>query len=191
MVFLNKYYHQLLNPKTMSKFSLKKLSFTASKDILKVSLAFVTFAVISATTLSCKKSSVPAPVRDPSLRSKTITLLPTAGSTQSGTAIFQENADHSFNVVVNLSSSVKDTLISVDIHNGNHSNMLYQAVELKGIMGTGGAVTGTTSNIKAVTTPDYKKIDMTYDGIIVYQAVVNVSYSDFQDSKHTAYGDIK
>ena len=174
----------------MSKFIFKTLSFGSTKDIIKGSLALIIFALISSTNLSCKKS-VPAPVRDPSLRSKTIPLLPTAGNTQSGTAIFQENADHSFNVVINLNSSVKDTLMSIDMHNGNHSNMLYQAAPLNGIMGTGGAVTGTTSNIKEVTTPDYKKVAMTYDGIIVYQAVVNISYSDFQDSKHTAYGDIK
>ena len=174
----------------MSKFNFKKFSFITSRDIIKASFAIITFAVISVTTLSCKKS-VTVPVRDPSLRSKTITLMPTAGNTQSGTATFQENADHSFNVVINLNSSVKDTLMSIDMHNGTHDNMLYQAAELKGIMGTGGAVTGTTSNIKSVTTPDYKKVDMTYDGIIVYQAVVNVSYSDFQDSRHIAYGDIK
>lgn len=174
----------------MSKFSFKQLSFISSKEIVKVSFALIAFAVISATSLSCKKS-VSTPVRDPSLRSKTITLMPTAGSTQSGTAIFQENADHSFNVVINLNSSVKDTTMAVDIHNGSHSNMLYQALELNGIKGTGGAVTGTTSNLKTVTTPDYKTIPITYDGIIDYQAVVNISYSSFQDSRHTSYGDIK
>ena len=174
----------------MSTFSFKKLSFITPKDIVNTSFALITFALISATTLSCKKN-VSTPVRDPSLRSKTITLMPTDGSTQSGTAIFQENADHSFNVVINLNNSVKDTTMSIDIHNGSHSNMLYQALELNGIKGTGGAVTGTTSNLKTITTADYKTIPITYDGIIDYQAFVNVSYSPFQDHQHLAYGDIK
>ena len=174
----------------MNNFSFKKLSFITSKNILKVSFALIAFAVISVVTLSCKKN-VSTPVRDPALRSKTIMLNPTDGNTQSGTAIFQENADHSFNVVINLNSSVKDTVMSVDIHNGTHDNMLYQAVELNGIKGTGGAVTGTTSNIKEITNAQYQKIPMTYDGIIVYPAVVNISYSGFQDHKHMAYGDIK
>ena len=174
----------------MNKFSFKNLSFFTSKDIMKTLVAVISFGLISVATISCKKS-VATPVRDPALRSTTIILTPISGNMQSGTAIFQENADHSFNVVINVNNTVKDTLMSVDIHNGNHNNMLYQAVELNGVKGNGGLATSTTLNIKEVTNADYKKIPMTYDGIIVYQAVVNVSYSDFQDSRHVAYGDIK
>ena len=180
----------LLNLLTMNKFSFKNLSFPTSKDLIKAFVAVIAFGIISAATLSCKKS-VSTPVRDPSLRSTTIVLTPISGNMQSGTAVFQENADHSFNVVINLTNTVKDTLMSIDIHNGSHSNMLYQAVELIGVKGTGGNATSTTSNIKEITTADYKKVPITYDGIIVYQAVINVSYSDFQDSRHVAYGDIK
>ncbi len=168
----------------------KNLSVFTIKDISKTIIVFITAAFISTAIISCKKS-VSIPVRDPLLRSTTITLTPTPGNLQSGTAVFQENTDHSFNVVINLNNTVKDTLMSIDIHNGNHTNMLYQAVELNGIKGTGGAATGTTSNIKQVTNTEYKKVSMTYDSILVYQAVVNISYSDFQDTKHVAYGDIK
>lgn len=174
----------------MSKLSFKKLSFITSKDVLTLMVATVGFALLSIATLSCKKS-VSIPVRDPLLRSKIIMLTPTPGNSQSGTAEFQENTDHSFNVVIKLNNTIKDTLMAIDIHNGSHTNMLYQAVDLNGIKGTGGDATGTTSNIKQVTNAQYQKISMTYDSIINYQAVVNISYSDFQDSKHIAYGDIK
>ena len=156
--------------------------------MIRLILSIAAVGILSANTISCKKISG---TTNPNLRSKTIILTPTPGNLQSGTAVFLENADHSFNVVINLTNTVKDTLMSIDIHNGNHNNMLYQAVELKGVMGTGGNATSSTLNIKEITTADYKKVPITYDGIIVYQAVVNVSYSDFQDSRHVAYGDIK
>ena len=155
---------------------------------IKLTLTFAAIIAFSAILSSCKKNSGTSNLN---LRSKTIVLIPIGANLQSGTAVFLENADHSFNVQINLTNTVMDTVMSIDIHNGNHTSMKYHALELHGVKGTGGNVSYTTSNINMIYDANAVLGPVTYDQIIVYPGVVNISYSYAQDSRHLAYGDIQ
>lgn len=125
------------------------------------------------------------------MRSKTIILTPTTRNLQSGAAVFLENADHSFNVQLNLANTIQDTVMSIDIHNGTHNSMKFHALGLHGIKGTGGNISYTISNINMTYDASAVLGPVTYDQIIVYAGVVNISYSYTQNSRHLVYGDIQ
>lgn len=147
----------------------------------------IAFGCIALT--SCKKDDDNAPATTTG-RTTTVNLLPTDGSNVSGTAVFEENVDHTFNIRINLQNSLKDSMMPIDIHNGSYPALGRQAIDLGTIKGTGGAASGVTNNIGMITDVNGNRVTITYDSVIVYKGVINVSESPTLDHHHLAYGNI-
>jgi hypothetical protein len=137
--------------------------------------SFVTIA-LSATVLffACKKDDTTSPGQP---RSKEYALGPVDSSGVTGKVIITENMDSSFNVLVALDKSVKDTIHIVQLRNGSISSQGGLALPLNSITGTGAAASSTTSNIKQVVLGDSTVKTMTYDSITAFNGYVNVYYS--------------
>ena len=69
--------------------------------MLAIFLAFI----FSVSFSSCEKKDVAATTA--TLRTKEITLTPTAENTINGKAVIAENADHSFNINITLQNTIK------------------------------------------------------------------------------------
>lgn len=100
-------------------------------------------------------------------RKKEYSLLPVGGSGVTGKVTVSENADKTFNVLLALDKSVKDTVHISHIHNGSISSPGPVAIPLANITGTGAAAQATTSNINK----------FTYDSLLNYNGYINVHYS--------------
>jgi len=107
-----------------------------------------------------------------------------------GKVTITENADKSFNVLVNLDNSVKDTVHVMHIHNGSVAAQGGIAIPLTSITGTGGAAQGLTQNINSVTWPDNTVHGVTYDSILMFNGYVNVHYSMSKVDSIIAQGNI-
>lgn len=116
------------------------------------------------------------------LRSTEYTLGSVNGSGVDGRILISENADSSFNVLVNLNSSVPDTVHVLHIHNGSPDSPGTIAVALSSVKGTDGAVESLTSNIREVLLPDNTMQPMTYEGILGFTGYVDVHFSAQTDS---------
>jgi hypothetical protein len=125
------------------------------------------------------------------LRTREIALLSTVGSTINGKAVIAENADHSFNILITLQNTVKDTVMVMHIHNGSITAPGTISIPLTDITGTGAQASGTTLNINSGTSAAGVKTNLSYDNIISYAGYFNVHYSAAQIGKIVANGDIK
>lgn len=153
--------------------------------MLVIFLAFI----FSVSFSSCEKKDVAATAA--TLRTKEITLTPTAENTINGKAIIAENADHSFNVNITLQNTIKDTVMVMHIHNGSIAIPINIAVPLTSVKGTGAQATGATLNINSGTSSAGTTVPFTYDSIIKPSRYFNVHYSATQISKVVANGNIQ
>ena len=152
-------------------------------------IAFFLTILMTISFTSCEKADVATTTA--TLRTKEITLNPTAGNLQSGKAIIAENADHSFNVSITLQNTVKDTVMVMHVHNGSIASPGTIAIPLSNITGTGGQATGTTLNIKTATSAAGPSVAVTYDKIITYLGYFIVHYSAGQIGNVVANGNIQ
>jgi hypothetical protein len=139
----------------------------------KVMLVAVS-AVFSVVMYSCDKDD--DGVND-NVRSSEYALAAVGNSSVAGKVTITENMDKSFNVLVNIDNSVKDTVHPLHIHNGSINAPGGIAIPLASITGTGAAAQSLTSNINSVTWPDSTVHQITYDSIIKYNGYLNVHYS--------------
>jgi hypothetical protein len=114
------------------------------------------------------------------LRSKEYPLNAVGTSGVDGEIVISENADSSFNVLVTLGKTVKDTVHVLHIHNGSISNPGSIAVALSPVTGTGDSAQSITSNISEIQLPDSTTQKATYDDIIGFAGYVDVHYSAFK-----------
>jgi len=102
-------------------------------------------------------------------------LIPSPGSTLSGTATIEENEDKSFNIKLDLLNTTTDT-IWLDVHNGSFADPFgKQAIDLGTVVGTGGSASKTISNLKRASLPDMTRIDVPYDSILTFNGFINIS----------------
>ena len=133
--------------------------------------AFCVF-LSSSVLVSCKKE-------DATIVKKTTVLefIPTAENSVSGKATIEENPDHSFNIVLDLLGTPKDSTIYIDVHNGNFQDPFgKQAINLGSIKCAGGPASNTVRNLSHITLPDLTRASITYDSILTYKAFINLSY---------------
>ena len=116
-----------------------------------------------ATFMACDKNYNNAPA----LRKKEYALKPVGASGVTGKVTISENADKSFNVLLVLDKSVKDTIHISHIHSGSISAPGPVAISLSNITGTGGTAQATTNSINT----------FTYDSLLTYNGYINVHYS--------------
>ncbi len=137
--------------------------------------SFIAIAFSSTLLLfACKKDDTSSSVQP---RSKEYALTPVDSSGVTGKVIITENTDSSFNVLVALDKSVKDTMHIVELRNGSITSQGGPSLSLNSISGTGAAASSTTSNIKQLKLGDNTLKTMTYDSIIAFNGYVNVYYS--------------
>ena len=132
--------------------------------------AFCVF-LSSSVLVSCKK--------DDAIVKKTtvLELIPSEASSVSGKATIEENTDHSFNIVLNILGTPKDSTIYIDVHNGNFQDPFgKQAINLGSIKCAGGPASNTVRNLSHITLPDLTRASITYDSILTYKAFINLSY---------------
>ncbi len=168
---------------------MKTVSLKVFNSISTVVIALLLALIFSISFTSCEKPDVATTTA--TLRTKEITLNPTAGNLQSGKAIIAENADHSFNVSITLQNTVKDTVMVMHIHNGSITSPGTIAIPLTNITGTGGQASGTTLNITTATSAAGPAVPVTYDNIITYLGYFNVHYSAGQIGNVVANGNIQ
>ncbi len=106
----------------------------------------------------------------PTLRKKEYTLVPVGGSGVTGKVTVSENTDKTFNVLLSLDKSVKDTIHISHIHKGSIASPGAVAIPLVNITGTGTSAQGLSSNINTIT----------YDSLLNYNGYINVHYSAFR-----------
>ena len=148
-----------------------------SKNIsVKQSLRFLAFVTTFCIFSSCQKENSDSPeTKD---RKTIMPLTPSAGNSIGGSATIEENKDHSFNVKIDLTNTMKDSVIYIDMHNGSFQDPFQrQAVDLGSIIGTGGSASNVTSNIKWVTLPDLSRVRFSYDSILNFKGFINISSS--------------
>ena len=124
------------------------------------------------------------------LRSQDYSLAAVDSSGVTGKVTISENADKSFNVLVKLDKSVKDTVHVMHIHNGSIASPGSIAVPLTPVTGTGSAAEGLTTNITSVTFADSSAHTFTYDSILNFKGYVNVHYSAYKIDSLISQGDI-
>jgi hypothetical protein len=117
---------------------------------------------LGATFMACDKNN-----DNISLRSKDYTLVPVGQSGVTGKVTISENANKTFNVLVVLNKSVKDTVHISHIHTGSISSPGAVAISLSNILGTGTTTQATTANVNTIT----------YDSVLNYNGYINVHYS--------------
>ena len=168
---------------------MKTISLKKFNSISAVIIALLLAVIFSFSFSSCDKTDVATSTA--TLRTKEITLSSTAGNTQSGKAVIAENADHSFNVLITLQNTVKDTVMVMHIHNGSIASPGTIAIPLSNITGTGGQATGNTLNITTATSAAATTIPVTYDNIITYLGYFDIHYSAAQITTVVANGNIQ
>lgn len=158
-----------------------KMKFVHARSLV-IASAFLLF-ILSA----CEKSEENP---DPTLGSKEYVLNEVNGSGAGGKITITENADSSFNVIVNVNNSVKDTVHILHIHNGSISSPGNIAIPLTPFTGTGAAAESRTMNIKQATLADSSTVNLTYNGILNYTGYLNVHYSASRVDSLIAQGNI-
>lgn len=141
-------------------------------------------AVMPATMISCDKDD------DVATRYKEYPLAATGNSGVTGKVRFTENTDKSFNVLVSLNKSVKDTVHLVNILHGTTTTPGAVAIALANITGSGAAASSETKNVKQLRLPDNSMKNITYDSIIKFTGHVNVLYSATRSDSSIAKGNI-
>jgi len=124
------------------------------------------------------------------LRSKEYPLNAVGASGVNGQIVISENADSSFNVLVALSKTVKDTVHVLHIHNGSISNPGSIAVALSPVTGSGDSATSITSNVSEIVLPDNSTQKTTYDDMLGFAGYVDVHYSAAKSDSLIAEGTI-
>ena len=140
-------------------------------------------ALMPVTMISCDKG-------DDDVRWKEYPLAATGGSGVTGKIRFTENADRSFNVLVTLNKSVKDTAHLVNILHGSTTTPGATAIELTNITGTGNTASSETKNIKQMKLPDNSLKNINYDSILKFNGNVNVLYSATRSDSSITKGNI-
>jgi hypothetical protein len=154
-----------------------------NRGLFRVSLLMMTIVLLSIIGSACsKEKSFENGDGSGQLRSMQYPLNEVNGSGVDGSIVITENADSSFNVLVNLNNSVQDTVHVLHIHNGSISNPGIIAVPLAAVTGNGGAVQSQTNNISEVLLPDNTKEPVTYDDILGFEGFVEVHFSAQTDS---------
>lgn len=111
------------------------------------------------------------------MKTTVLDLIPAEGNSVSGKATIEENPDHSFNIVLNLLGTPKDSTIYIDVHNGDFQDPFgKQAINLGSIKGTGGPAYSTTRNLSHITLPDLTRAYISYDSLLTYKGFINLSY---------------
>jgi hypothetical protein len=148
----------------------------------------IAIALISALMpvfiISCDKDD------DASIRWKEYPLAATGASGVTGKVRFTENTDRSFNVLVTLNKSVKDTAHLVNIYHGSNITAGAIAITLANITGTGNTASSETKNIKQMKLPDNSLKNINYDSILKFNGNVNVLYSATRSDSSIAKGNI-
>lgn len=141
----------------------------------KITLSTIAALLLSLLLLdSCKKNR-----SEDTTTGKTtvLALMPSGGNEISGSATIEENADHTFNIAISLSNTVKDSTVYLDVHNGNFEEPFGKhSIDLGSIKCTGGPVSNITNHISHLTLPDLTRAPISYDSILTYKAFINVSY---------------
>ena len=117
---------------------------------------------LGATFMTCDKTK-----DNISLRSKDYTLVPVGQSGVTGKVTISENANKTFNVLVVLNKSVKDTVHISHIHSGSISSPGAVAISLSNILGTGTTAQATTAIVNTIT----------YDSVLNNNEYINVHNS--------------
>ena len=157
------------------------MKFVSLKPAIAIALIS---ALLPATMVSCDKDD------DVNARWKEYPLAATGASGVTGKVRFTENTDHSFNVLVTLNKSVKDTVHLVNILHGTTANPGPTAIALANITGTGNAASSETKNIKQLKLPDNSMKNINYDSIIKFNGIVNALYSATRSDSSIAKGNI-
>lgn len=117
---------------------------------------------------------------------QTVLTMTSASNEIAGSVTIEENPDSSFNIVINLTKTPMDT-VYIDMHNGDFVDPFGKpAMDFGYVVGTGGAVSITKANISRISLPDQSRADITYDGILVYNAFINFSLSNTVHNTSTA-----
>jgi len=101
-----------------------------------------------------------------------------------------EKSATSFDLKVSLSGSKKDTVHVMKIYNGSPDNPGNVAIDLSNITGTGGPVSGQTSNISQIKWTDGSNKTFNYDSIVKHTAFIRVNFSAFNSDSVVARGKI-
>jgi len=141
-------------------------------------------ALLPATMISCDKDD------DANIRWKEYPLAATGASGVTGKIRFTENTDRSFNVLVTLNKSVKDTIHLVNILHGTSTTPGPVAIALANITGTGNTASSETKNVKQLKLPDNTLKNINYDSIVKFNGNVNVLYSATRSDSSIAKGNI-
>ena len=157
------------------------MKFVSLKPAIAIALIS---ALLPATMISCDKDD------DVNASWKEYPLAATGASGVTGKVRFTENTDHSFNVLVTLNKSVKDTIHLVNILHGSTTTPGSTAIALSNITGTGNAASSETKNIKQLKLPDNSMKNINYDSIIRFTGNVNVLYSATRSDSSIAKGNI-
>ena len=133
--------------------------------------AVICVLLSSSVLVSCKK--------DDAIVKKTtvLELIPSEASSVSGKATIEENPDHSFNIVIDLLGTPKDSTIYIDVHSGIFQDPFgKRAINLGSLKCAGGPASNTTRNISHIYLPDLTRASITYDSILTYKGFINLSY---------------
>jgi hypothetical protein len=145
------------------------------RGLFRVSLLMMSIVLVSIIVSACsKEKSFENGDGSGGLRSKEYPLNEVNGSGVDGSIVITENADSTFNVLVNLNKSEQDTGYVLHMHHGSISNPGAIAILLTAVTGTGGAVQSETTNIREVRLPDNTRERVTYDDILSFEGYVDV-----------------
>ena len=142
-------------------------------------------AMLPVTMISCDKDD-----DNDNLRSKEYPLAAVGNSGVTGKVTFKENTDKSFNVIVSVTKSQKDTVHLLNILNGTVANPGPVALNLANITGTGAAATSETKNVKQIKLADNSMKNVTYDSILKFTGHVKMVFSATKSDSTLASGNI-
>jgi hypothetical protein len=145
------------------------------RGLFRVSLLMMSIVLVSIIVSACsKEKSFENGDGSGGLRSKEYPLNEVNDSGVDGSIVITENADSTFNVLVNLNKSEQDTGYVLHMHHGSISNPGAIAILLTAVTGTGGAVQSETNNIREVRLPDNTRERVTYDDMLSFEGYVDV-----------------
>jgi hypothetical protein len=143
-------------------------------------IAITAFVVLD----SCKKNKAGVSTTG---KEKALTLVASPANQVEGTVTIQENEDKTFNIVINLTKTAKDSMVYVDVHNGSFQDPFgKQAIDLGSIRCDGGSGSNITRNISHITLQDLSRAAISYDSILTYKAFINLSFSHTTHNVSTA-----
>ncbi|HSB92795.1 MAG TPA: hypothetical protein VLC28_06735 [Flavitalea sp.] len=157
------------------------MKFVSLKPAIAIALIS---AFLPVTMVSCAKED------NVDGRWKEYPLAANGASGVTGKIRFSENTDRSFNVLVTLNKSVKDTVHLVNIMHGTTTNPGAVAFTLSNIPGTGNLASSETKNIRQMKLPDNSMKNINYDSIIKFTGYVNALYSATRSDSSLAKGNI-